>query len=79
MILLDWLFQSSSLNLPALILLYAGPDQILPLVSVIATIIGVLLIWWQRFVLLMKKTWKFLASRMSSNDKVLAASAKKKA
>ena len=63
----------------AIILLYAGPDQILPLVSVIATIIGVLLIWWQRFVLFMKKTWKFLASRVSSNDKLLRTSAKKKA
>lgn len=33
----------------AVVLLYAGPDQILPLVSVIGGLLGVLLIWWQRF------------------------------
>jgi hypothetical protein len=38
-------------------LFYAGPDQILPLVSIIGTIIGFLLICWKRLVLLVRKTW----------------------
>ncbi|HEY7784507.1 MAG TPA: hypothetical protein VIB00_07270 [Pyrinomonadaceae bacterium] len=31
-----------------LVLLYAGPDQLIPLASVIGTIIGILMIGWQR-------------------------------
>ena len=31
-----------------LALLYAGPDQILPLASALGGLIGVLLIWWSR-------------------------------
>lgn len=61
----------------AVLLLYTGPDQILPLVSIIGTIIGVLLIWWQRFVILVKKAWRFLASKMQSKNKKLEPSAKK--
>ena len=33
---------------PALMFLYAGPDQLLPLASLIGTIIGILMIGWQR-------------------------------
>ncbi|HWP43123.1 MAG TPA: hypothetical protein VNO14_07815 [Blastocatellia bacterium] len=61
----------------AILLLYTGPDQILPLMSIIGTIIGVLLIWWQRFVMLVKKGWRFLSARMQSKDKKLEPSAKK--
>jgi len=60
-----------------LFLFYAGPDQILPLVSIIGTIIGVLLIWWQRFVMLARKSWRFLARKMQSGSKKLEPSAKK--
>jgi hypothetical protein len=62
----DLITQFDLTNQTAIILLYAGPDQILPLVSIIGTIIGVLLIWWQRFVLLVKRARRFLISRTKS-------------
>jgi hypothetical protein len=40
-----------------ILLLYGGPDQILPLVSIIGTIIGFLLIMWRRLVMFMSKMW----------------------
>lgn len=30
------------------LLLYAGPDQLLPLASAVGGLIGVLLLWWNR-------------------------------
>lgn len=53
------------------ILLYAGPDQILPLMSVLGGAIGVLLIFWQRFVRLVKRVGQFFMSRLrpSANKK----------
>jgi hypothetical protein len=39
------------------VLFYTGPDQILPIISIIGSIIGVLLIWWRRLVLLVRKGW----------------------
>ena len=47
----------------AIFLLYAGPDQILPLVSIIGTIIGFLLIWWRRLVMLMRKAARAISRR----------------
>jgi hypothetical protein len=49
-------------------LFYAGPDQILPLVSIIGTIIGFLLIWWKRFVLLLRKTWSRMRRKSQSAE-----------
>jgi hypothetical protein len=40
---------------PAILFLYAGPDQILPLVSILGTVIGFLLIMWRRIVGLIKR------------------------
>jgi hypothetical protein len=42
----------------AIAFLYAGPDQILPLMSILGTIIGFLLIWWRRLVGLIRKGWR---------------------
>ena len=50
--------QTGTGHLIALLLFYAGPDQILPIVSVLGTIVGILLIWWHRFVGLIKKAWR---------------------
>jgi hypothetical protein len=46
---------------PALpsVLAYAGPDQILPLASILGAIIGFLLIVWQRVVAVAYRAWKF--------------------
>lgn len=57
-------------------LLYAGPDQILPIVSILGTIIGVLLIWWQRFIMLVKKSWRFVARRIQSQSSEIEATKK---
>jgi hypothetical protein len=41
------------------VLAYAGPDQILPLASILGAIIGFLLIVWQRVVAVVYRAWKF--------------------
>ena len=46
------------------ILLYAGPDQILPLMSVLGGILGVLLVFWQRFVRLIRRVGQFFMSKL---------------
>ena len=77
MTLIDCMIQNNPAELLGLILLlYAGPDQILPLVSIIGTIIGVILIWWQRFVMLARKSWRFLARRFQSDKKPQRAAKK---
>ena len=43
----------------AFTLAYAGPDQILPLASILGSIIGFLLIFWQRVVAVAYRIWKF--------------------
>ena len=45
------------------ILLYAGPDQILPLVSILGTIVVFLFFWWRRFVVLIRKVWRRLSRK----------------
>lgn len=59
----DVLFFNNNLQLGVLFLLYAGPDQILPLVSILGTIIGILLIWWRRFVMLIRKTARYFSKK----------------
>jgi hypothetical protein len=44
-------------------LLYSGPDQILPLVSILGTIISFLLIMWRRLVMLMRKAARVISRR----------------
>ena len=51
------------------ILLYAGPDQILPLMSLIGGIIGVLLVFWQRFVGMIRRVSQFFMTRLRSAAK----------
>jgi hypothetical protein len=46
-----------------ILLLYAGPDQILPLVSILGTVIGFLLIMWRRVVGLVKRTWRLFSKK----------------
>ena len=47
-------------ELPAL-LLYVGPDQILPLTSVLGGIVGVVLMFWHRLVGFAQKALKFFS------------------
>lgn len=50
-------------NIVAIFLLYAGPDQILPLVSILGSIIGILLIWGRRVIVLIRKAWRILSRK----------------
>jgi hypothetical protein len=48
---MDSLFSSfHAIQAGSIFLLYAGPDQILPIVSVLGGLMGILLIWWQRII-----------------------------
>ena len=46
-----------------MIMLYIGPETMLPLASALAAIGGVLLIFWQRFVGLVRKLWRVIARK----------------
>ncbi len=56
-------------QLAAIILLYSGPDQILPLLSILGAIIGFLLIWWQRFTRLVRRAWQAAFKRSPNSMK----------
>jgi undecaprenyl pyrophosphate phosphatase UppP len=43
------------------VLLYIGPETMLPLVSALAAIGGVLLMFWHRFIGLLRKFWRIIA------------------
>src|SRR4030095_3909932 len=56
--------QSSKLNtLLPIMFLYIGPESMLPLASALAAIGGVLLIFWQRFVGLVRKLWRVIVRK----------------
>jgi hypothetical protein len=44
-------------------LLYVGPDLLLPLTSALAAIAGVLLMFWHRVVGIMRAGWRMLFQR----------------
>lgn len=46
-----------------LVVLYIGPETMLPLTSVLAAIVGVLLIAWNHVVGFVRKAWKFCFSK----------------
>lgn len=50
-------------HLLPIILLYIGPESMLPLASALAAIGGVLLIFWQRFVGLVRKLWRLIVRK----------------
>ena len=52
-----------------LVLLYAGPDQLLPLASFLGAVIGVLLIGWQRLVMFGRRVFQFLSSKVQPAGK----------
>jgi peptidoglycan biosynthesis protein MviN/MurJ (putative lipid II flippase) len=39
---------------------YLGPETVLPVATLLATIVGVLLIFWRLIVRLVKKPWRWL-------------------
>lgn len=46
-----------------IVILYVGPETILPLTSALAAIVGVLLIVWHRVAGLVRKVWQFLTKK----------------
>ena len=50
------------------VVLYIGPDVFLPLTSALAAIAGVALMFWQRIVGFVRKTWHKM-SRQDSQQK----------
>ena len=49
-------------------LLYAGPDQLLPLASIIGTIIGILMIGWQRVLGFMRNTFNSVMQKFRTQN-----------
>jgi hypothetical protein len=45
------------------VFLYIGPETMLPLASALAAIGGILLMFWQRFVGLVRKLWRLIVRR----------------
>jgi hypothetical protein len=46
-----------------IMMLYIGPETMLPLVSALAAIGGVLLMFWQRLVGLVRKLWRVIVRK----------------
>jgi len=51
--------------LGAVVLLYLGPETILPLASILAAVVGVLLIFWQYIVRLVCRAFQFCRGKVS--------------
>ena len=53
-------------NLPVyqvLVLLYVGPDQVMPLLSVLGAVVGVVLMWWRRLSMMTVRIFKFITTK----------------
>ena len=60
------LIQSAKVDsLLPIVILYIGPETMLPLVSALAAIGGVLLMFWHRFVGLVQKLWRLITSKQA--------------
>ena len=58
----------NSIELLPVVMLYIGPESMLPLTSAIAAIFGFLLIFWQRFVALVQKLWRLIVRKHKQAD-----------
>jgi hypothetical protein len=55
--------RSAFSGLEAVVILYVGPDQMLPLASALGAMIGILLIVWHRMVGLSRKVWRLIRKK----------------
>ena len=46
-----------------IIMLYIGPETMLPFLSALAAIGGVMLMFWQRFVAMLRKLWRVIVRK----------------
>ncbi len=56
--MLETILQTHIHGLAAIMLLYTGPDQVMPLLSILGAIIGFILLWWQRLIQLVRRAWQ---------------------
>jgi hypothetical protein len=56
----NFTFAPNAVHHLPIILLYIGPETMLPLASALAAIAGVLLMFWHRFVALIRKVWRIM-------------------
>ena len=56
-------FSTNVVQYLPMMMLYIGPETMFPLVSALAAIGGVLLMFWQRFVGLLRKLWRVIARK----------------
>ena len=61
----NWASSTNVVQYLPLMMLYIGPETMLPLASALAAIGGVLLIFWQRFIGLVRKLWRVLVRRQA--------------
>ncbi len=52
--------------LKSVLVLYVGPDQILPLTSALGAIVGVVLMFWHRLLGWVRKAWQFSSTKLRS-------------
>jgi hypothetical protein len=48
---------------PSFVLLYVGPDQILPFTSFLGAILGILLMFWNRAIGVARRLWMIIARK----------------
>jgi hypothetical protein len=52
-------------GLSSMVFLYIGPDQMMPLASVLGAIVGLALILWHRIAALGHKAWQFFTKKQA--------------
>ena len=62
------LLQSDLGNVVPWLLLYIGPEVILPITSALAAIAGVLLMFWNKVIGLARGAWRIVFGRSSSTE-----------
>jgi len=78
MILLGPEFSGSFLELHSPFLLYVGPDQMLPVMSALGAVVGVLLVFWHRAIGLARRAFHRLATKLGFREKAQSAEGMRK-
>jgi hypothetical protein len=50
-----------------IVILYVGPEQIMPLASYLGAAVGIALMFWNRLVDLVRRSWVFVTRRQGSD------------
>jgi hypothetical protein len=60
-------FMAAVSPLETIVVLYVGPDQILPLASALGAAVGVLLIVWHRMAALCRRLWQLCSKKAAAS------------